>query len=78
MNRPGGYGHSLPRLETQGSTLCQVDEKATLDDQEELVRGWMMVPGVISVEDRESKAVLVHAVDNHVAVAFRHLSALSD
>jgi hypothetical protein len=52
----------------QRLTVHQVHEKTALHHQEEFVRRRMMVPGEVSVEDGEPKAVPVHAVDHDVAV----------
>ncbi len=78
MNRACWHRHSLPRLKAEGPAVGQVDEKTALDHQEELVRGWVVVPGVVSLEDGKPKAVLVHTIDHDVAVALSHQCTLGD
>jgi hypothetical protein len=68
----------LPGLEAKSPAVRQIDEKAALDDQEELIRGWMVMPGVVPVEDNKSQAVLVHTIDHDVAVTIGRLSTLDD
>ena len=58
----------LPRLEPQRPAVGQIDQKASLDHQEQLVRRRLVVPRVVPLEDGQAETMSVHAIDHDVAV----------
>ena len=56
----------------------QIDQKASLDHQEQLVRRRMVVPRVVPLEDGQAETMSVHAIDHDVAVTPVGLCTLGD
>lgn len=65
---PRRDGHALPRLEPDFAATLELDSKASGDDDEQLVRGWMKVPTIRLLEDGQSQTAVVDATDHHVPI----------
>jgi hypothetical protein len=55
-------------VETEFSFIRQVDGQATFHNNEQFIRFWVIMPNVIAVENRQSQAAAVYAIDDHITV----------
>jgi len=63
-------GHGLVGPQVQGLAIRQLDDETTIEDEEQLVRARMGVPGVLAGKDAHPKAMLIDLKEDLVAVGF--------
>ena len=64
-------GHAFPGVQSQLPAFRKIYRQATLHNDEQLVRGRVIVPAVRLVEDGEPQAADIDPIDDHVPISLR-------
>ena len=76
MTGHGRNRHALPGTEVQLAVISQIDGKASVDDDEELIGRGMIVPAIRFIEHGQPKTAIIDTTDDHVPVRLRNGCAL--
>ena len=72
MDHTGRNNDALPGIERQDLTSGYFDLQLTFDDQKQLIRSWMSVPGILPTDDSKSKTTCVHPAEHLIPVVVGH------
>ena len=72
VDYPGRDNGALPGTEVQHATTGHFDLELTFNDKKQLVRSWMLVPGILTTDDSKAETACVHLAEYLIAVVVSH------
>jgi hypothetical protein len=72
MDYSGRHNDALPGTELQSLTTSHFDLELTFNDEKQLVRSWMFVPGILATDYSKPETACVHLAEYLIPVVVGH------